>query len=138
MGQNPFKTKAFKLLKNEWDKVLEKAGFKDAEKADPKTGEPRLKAWDSHYFHARHFPESFEAKSEYYYQCFHFLHSYNFKSKTDRQVWELHTQGQGLRIIATVLKSQGVETNKDYVATTVNRLKALMKKQEATPLDEQT
>lgn len=127
------KSKLKSLLKI-WDEKLKQSGFRDIEKRNKK-GELTLAAWESHYFQARHEPEIFEIKQDYYYKATQFLHAHKFKSQTDKHIWEMHSNGHGLRVIAQSLISSGMtRANKDYVATIVNRLKAAMR--EATCKDE--
>jgi hypothetical protein len=124
---SPYKSKEFKALLDKWDERLKESGLKDVERLDKRSGELKLIAWDSHYFSVRNHPDSFAIKHEYYYQAHQFLNSHKFKSHTDRHIWEMHADGQGLRVIAQTLKNLGIKTNKDYVATTVNRLKKAMR-----------
>lgn len=124
---NPFKDKAFLDIKQIWDKKLKDSGFLDIEKLDKRSGEYLLMEWDSHYFQSHYDPLAFEARQEYYLRCNQFLNNHTFTSKTDIQIWQLHSRGLGVRQIAEWLKIRGVKTNKDQVASIVNRLKSLMK-----------
>jgi hypothetical protein len=110
------------MLLDEWNKKLADSGFKDAETTD-KAGRRQLKQWDSCYFQQRHDFERFQSKASYYLAAYHFLHSHRFLSQTDRHIWQLHAEGYGLRVIATSLVCLGIKTNKDQVATVINRLK---------------
>ena len=127
--------KTLKSLLKIWDAKLKASGFKDIEKRTKK-GELTLNAWDSHYFQARYEPDVFDIKQEYYYKARQFLHSYKFKSQTDKHIWEMHSDGFGLRVIAQSLVDSGIRTNKDYVATIVKRLKKAMR--EANTCREET
>lgn len=129
------KARLLSLLR-EWDKRLRQSGFRDVESRDKKTGELRLTAWDSYYFKIRNSPDIFEIKQEYYYRAGQFLNSYKFISQTDKHIWEMHSQGIGLRQIAKSLKDLGIRTNKDYVANIVKRLKRAMR--EATKCENGT
>ncbi len=122
-----YKSKYLQKLIAQWDLKLEESGFHDVESRDKKTGELRLSAWDSHYFQIRTTPDVFESKQEYYLQAHHFLNSYKFKTQTEVHIWQMHSEGYGLRQIAQSLRDLGIRTNKDYVATIVIRLKKAMK-----------
>lgn len=124
---SPFRSKEFQKLREEWNERLRSDGFKDIEKADKKTGELKLSAWDSHYFQARYDVDMFLIKADYYLKAYQFLHLYKFKTQTDRHVWRMHSEGIGLRDIAKFLQGLGLKTNKDYVATILNRLKKVMR-----------
>jgi hypothetical protein len=124
---NSWKSKEFLDLHKEWNNKLKDADFKDAESYDYRTGEVRLKEWDSFYFQTHNDPEIFLIKQEYYYRAYQFLHQYNWVSKSEQQIWLMHSQGMGVRIISTYLQVRGIKTNKDYIASIVKRLKIVMK-----------
>ena len=111
------KSKAFKDLQNSWYKKLEKLGFQDIEQSDG-----NLKRWHGQDFKAIH-ATAFEYKAEYYRAAGYFLNHYQFASKREKLIWELHSQGVSNRDIAKILKKKGVKRMaKDVVRMLIKRL----------------
>lgn len=98
------KTQAeFKKLQAAWDKKLARSGFQDAEQRDG-----NLTRWHSYDFCHRYAADKFRAIQEYYEGAGRFLHDYSFKSELDRNIWELHSEGHGIREIVIRLRSKKV------------------------------
>lgn len=91
-----------KKLTAKWYAKLSKKGFEDIEQ-----DETRLKKWSETYFKKGNLnqshPSVVNAKLEYYNMCRSFLHEYKFKNKTERKMFEMHSEGQGVRVIAEEL-----------------------------------
>ena len=107
------KTKKFTDLKNKWYGKLEKSGFRDAEKDEVNikqySGKTRIReAWEKEGITLEHpdlTPIADTYKYNYYQNCREFLGKYTFKNKTERTIFEMHTEGLGLRVIAVKLKT---------------------------------
>jgi hypothetical protein len=93
------KSKEFKALQSKWYRKLEKEGFEDVE-----DGEKYLKQYHSHYFQDHYKVNGFTSKQRYFQLASHFLHDHQFPSKTDRKIWEMHSEGATLIEIQQVTK----------------------------------
>lgn len=109
--------KELKLLQKKWYKVLKQDGFTDIEK-----DEDTLHTWTSTFFKMRHNPILSTAKEEYFRLAGQFLHDYPFETKVDRLIWELHSQGLGVRQISKKLKEDRIRLSKSLVSTIVQRI----------------
>jgi hypothetical protein len=92
-----FKTPQFEALRGKWYKKLKQSGFEDIEHQD------MLKRWDGHIF-ARYDPYSSSMKQEYFRLAGIFLNEHEFASKTDRDIWSLHSEGATLDEISAKVK----------------------------------
>ena len=98
-----YQTKKFKHLSKKWASKLERSGFEDIE-----DGENYLKSWES--FQGRLVNNAYvESKSEYYRMARQFLEGHTFKTKKEKKIFEMHTEGLGYRKIA---KKTGTYKNK--------------------------
>lgn len=101
----------FQKLQAKWYKKLKDKGFEDIEQ-----DEARLKKWSETFFTRGDLSQSnvtiVTAKLDYYHMCRHFLNEYKFKNKTEKIMFEMHTEGLGVRVIAKKLKTypQKVQT----------------------------
>lgn len=121
---------AFLELQQEWYDRLAQSGFKDIENTSFQ--EPALKTWDSCYFQLRHTEDEFKYRAEYYYNARHYLIHGQFISQTHRHIWELHSEGFGLRKISKLLdEKHGVSMSKDKVAKLLLETKKSMKEETA-------
>lgn len=129
MTQNPFKTKEFEALSQKWDNILEKSGFKDAERKD-KIGksEGRLKTDMLENVARGYNKDRFDNIQEYYRLAGQFLYDYKFASPVDQKIWELHSEGLSIARIVEKVKKSGSSAFKDSVQRTINNLKQEMKK----------
>lgn len=126
----------FKKLQDKWYKKLEKSGFEDIEQADG-----NLKQWHSQYFITRH--TTFEGKSswnkkkkldatwftsqeEYYQLAGAFLHDHEFSSKTEKLIWEMHSNGMSQVDIYKALLKKGNKVYRDGIRNVVNTLAKIM------------
>ncbi len=121
-----FRTKEFERLKKIWDKRLEASGFKDAE-VDGELKVLSINFWGHPTSMHRQHLECYEARQDYYLMCSSFLNFYQFQSKLDCLVWELHTNGMSSRLISERLKKNKIKANKDTVGKIVDRLDSIMK-----------
>lgn len=114
--KNPFKSKPFLDLKNEWYTHLEHNGFKDIEQNYEDPQKAMLKRWDSLHFttksHVCNNRDVFILKHDYYYYAAQFLIGGEFGTDLDRDIWELHAQGLGVRAIADTLNDSHSATKK--------------------------
>ncbi len=119
-----FKTKEFKALEAKWDAKLKKSGFEDIEQRE----DGNLKVWHSLFFKVRCKGNvSQQSKEEYYRLAGQFLNDYAFENETDRRIWELHSNGDGVRTIAaTISKRKRNKTSKSVVNSVIRRLAAEM------------
>ena len=62
-----------------------------------------------------------EQEEEYYRECRSFLHEFNFKSKTERKIWELHSEGTPYKKIA-----RQARTSYHKVFFAINEIKGYM------------
>lgn len=120
------KDKKLQKLQAKWYKKLERTGFVDQERV--KYGEHYLKEYSGK-LSDRHEDGSPDRSLEsipgigqthrfnYYQRCREFLLEYKFKNKTERKIFELHSEGISIRDIATELK-----TYRDKVHKTIRRL----------------
>lgn len=102
MRTTPKKGKEFLKLQKTWYGKIQKAGFKDIEQ-----DENNLKIWDSYRIKAKHTPETFQAKQDYYQFATDFLNTHEFKTKTEKLIWESHSQGLSAREIVNLWKQKG-------------------------------
>lgn len=116
-----FKTPKFKKLQSKWYGKLKDKGFEDIEQ-----DETRLKKWSETFFKKGNLNQSnisvVEAKYNYYSMCRQFLGEYKFKNKSERKMFEMHSEGLGVRVIAVELK-----TYRRKVHETVQRLVRIMR-----------
>ncbi len=126
---NQFKTKEFKALQIKWEAKLKKAGFKDLERKDRwGRAEERLQTDTMENVANRGTTvEEFEATQDYYRIAGQFLHEHKFKTQVEKKIWELHAEGDSIRVIIKKLKHRGITAYKDLVQTTINRLADEMK-----------
>ncbi len=111
-----------KALQDEWDRILKASGFEDIE--DRNSPNEMLKTWHSSHFARRYNPETFEAKKVYFDDATEFLNTYKFKTRLERTIWELHTEGRSLREIA---KETG-KVSKDGALKIIKQLLLEMRK----------
>lgn len=109
------KTKQFKTLEKKWYARIEKSGFEDIEHDEVnlkqfsgvtstyrKDGSSKIEDWAEW---GKSVPIKEHWKTEYYSRCRQFLHEYKFKNKTDKKIFEMHSEGLGERVIAAELKT---------------------------------
>jgi len=116
-------SKEFKELNDEWREKLKSSGFDDVESAYG-----RLKTGANNNIENLHTTVSFELKQEYYRQVGFFLYDHEFKTRFDRDVWELHCEGAGVREIVKIFATRDIKTHKDKVDKTIQALRKLMLK----------
>lgn len=115
-------SKQFKQLQTKWYSKLKASGFEDIEihaKDGIDSANVYLKQWDSHL--TLHDPTFFYSRQDYFYKAGHFLTSYAFKTKLEKRVWGLHSEGLSYRKIG-----QKVRKPKDAVHKIINVLRAVM------------
>lgn len=118
----------FKKLKAKWYKKLKKEGFTDIE---DEYG--NLNTYSSH-FSEKVVVQRFKDREPYYYMATNFLNDYKFANRIEKIVWEYHTEGIGIRDIATLLKKARVATIKrDSIWKIITRLSAAMKAMYMSP-----
>lgn len=122
------KTAKFKKLQDKWYKKLEKSGFLDAEQDEVHlkhhSGKTRI-AGDEEGLrlggltldHPALISIGATNKYNYYLRCREFLGEFKFKNKMERQVFEMHSEGLGERVIAKNLK-----TYRTKITTILKRL----------------
>lgn len=90
------KSKEFRKLQTLWYKKLKTTGFEDAEQRDG-----NLKDWHSFNFvkpsHHSNQREDMDNTAEYYRLAGHFFHHHPFKTLSERQIWELHSDGKSVK-----------------------------------------
>lgn len=129
--QHPFNNPEFNKLREVWYRKLERTGFEDAERDDYKIKNPSFNY--AHIDKRRKFTMEqahiyWAAKHEYYYLANQFLHSHKFKNPRERNIWEYHSNGIGIRsIVKTINKVSSSKTTKDIVWKTLKRLQKIMK-----------
>lgn len=116
-----YKNKSFQKLQEKWYGKLKKEGFEDAEH-----DEDHLKLHHKYRFDAYCEEITYNAKESYYRLAGQFLGDHNFKTKTDKVIWDLHSQGFSYREIVKLARRHGIRTKKDKVLATVQRLVKLM------------
>lgn len=99
--------KPSKKLIETWDKKLAKAGHVEIEDRD--TG--MLKTWSDHYFRRRYSPEAFAAKQRYYELCTDWLNDGFFDTGTEKEIWDMHSNGLTLVEIAAKVKMSKTKVN---------------------------
>lgn len=113
--------KQYKTLQAKWYKKLKKSGFEDHEQDEffLKSYSGRVSARDSNEFSEDELNAGgyltwdyvyadtmrSEAKAEYYRWCSHMLNDWVFKTKRERKIFEMHSEGLGVRQIAKALKT---------------------------------
>jgi len=123
------KTAKFKQLQAKWYKKLEKSGFEDAEQ-----DELYLKQYSapvSSSIEVEH-PGILDdlrddllsdAKQEYYRWCRHMLNDWQFRSKTEHRMFEMHSEVIGIRVIAKKLRTYKNKVHKELTAL-IQRMKS--------------
>jgi hypothetical protein len=101
-----------KTLISKWYAKLAKAGFADIEEPDG-----ALKRWHSRDFNRPKRSKEQNESATYYQLASDVLNKFSFANAVERQVWELHCQGWGVRRIGWT-----VGMNKDYVHRIVRRI----------------
>lgn len=129
-----FKSREFNKLREEWYKKLEREGFKDIEEYYPVSDKTFLKVWDSHYFksesHGFYGDELHKLKADYFYYAVQYFHQGTFDNDTEKEIWNIHAQGLGVRKIAEKLNEtriNGSAYTRDKVWRTVKRLRLNMR-----------
>lgn len=110
---------AFKALQAKWYDKLATKGFEDIEERNS----PRemLKCWHNTWFQARGTPDQIAKQAQYYQMATDMLNTYEFATKLDRKIWELHANGNSVREIAKIVKLA-----KSPVHLRIQRVKAAM------------
>lgn len=119
----------YNKLKKEWYKRLENSGFQDIEQ-----DEDNLKSWSvskgvrnrNNGASAQQVLENREARETYYRLAGQFLHDYRFTSRTDRLIWEKHSDGESIRDIVKILALHGIKTTKNPVNEVIKTLRDIM------------
>lgn len=93
-----FQRPKFKQLQKIWYQKLKDSGFNDAEDTTNEDG--YMLVWHSSYFYSRYTPETYKEKQDYYRLASSFTSLYEFISQQERDIWNLHAEGQSLRTIA--------------------------------------
>lgn len=116
----------YESLRKIWYKKLKAKGFDDIETA---SGALRGHSTEFSRPRAEWQGGGLAAKAEYYRLADRLLNEYEFANKRDKIIWEYHTNGISVRDIAKILHKAKVKgtVNKDTVATTVQRLRDIMK-----------
>jgi hypothetical protein len=104
-----------KKLAQKWEKKLAKEGLSDIEDS-----KGRLKSWHSFKFQMQFSPEQFNEIQDYYAKCDNLLHYFTFKRPLDKEIWEYHCQGLGVRSIA---KKISKKLDWSTVALIIRRIK---------------
>lgn len=116
------KSKNFKNLQVKWYSKLKKSGFEDQEHDEEHlkqySGKTGIKD-DQLRSGLTALGETY--KYNYYLKAREFLDTFKFKNKTERKMWELHSEGIGIRVIANKLK-----TYRRKVHETLQRLVKVM------------
>lgn len=127
----------FQALQKVWARKLEKAGFEDIENPEffP-SGNPdgSIKNWASSDLlrQAKSNPVLYESKGEYYRLAGQFLHEYQFANKTEKLIFELHSEGDSIVTIVGILGSKrirrfsGRKVCINNVFRTIKRLTGIM------------
>lgn len=89
-----------KELTLHWYKKLEASGFRDIESG------PYLKQWDHISFQSKYTPDEFLDKQNYSLAASHFLLTHPFSSTQEKEIWELHAEGNSYREIVTKLREK--------------------------------
>lgn len=113
------KSKEYQKLQKFWYAKLEKQGFYDIEHADEFR---TMKSWAARPGNVMKQPARVASEQEYYRVAGHFLNEYEFNTKVDRMVWELHAEGKSIREIAVILKKQGIRLKKSAVGLITARI----------------
>lgn len=115
-----------KKLQKVWYDKLKKDGFEDIER-----DENRLKVYSSYRFGKKRGmiqAGGYESKTEYYRLAGWFLHEHKFKSKVEKLIWQLHSEGKSGQVIAEILKKKKLKNiGRKTVWVIVNELETLMK-----------
>ena len=93
-----FDDEEFFSLQRKWYEKLKKKGFIDIEKTQK--NKAFLTQYHSHYFFRHHQPEEIESTQAYYRMCYEFYwHYHGFKTKREKMIWWLHSEGHSNREI---------------------------------------
>lgn len=116
------KADQLKSLTEKWYAKLAKEGFKDAE-----YDERNLKFYTSAMCDRGYDNEAWvNGKIDYYRMAEHFLNEHKFSSSAEKYMWELHSNGMGVRGISTKLKARNVKKDKNAVSQILRGLSAIM------------
>jgi hypothetical protein len=123
MSENPFKTKEFKKLFEEWNNRLEEEGFADAE--DFSQNCDRLKTWHSFKFVLGTAPLRASECAEYFDRAQQLLHNgFIFENELALRIWQLHCIGYSIRKISEIIE----QTMLNYTGTRRNNVHYIIKK----------
>lgn len=112
---------AFKKLKAEWYRKLEKSGFEDAEN--------RLGLKKYHSFGWLVMPErdvKRELATEYFRRAAQFAHSHKFDSETEKRIWQLHSEGTTFRDIIKLLRKEHIRVGNVVLGRVIKKIRELM------------
>ncbi len=87
-----------RLLRDRWYKKLKEEGFREIE--DVNSNKEFLIDWHSQFFQFKYTPQEFLEKQRYFQMTRDFLYMHKFKSKRDKQIWFLHSEGLSCMEIA--------------------------------------
>lgn len=128
---SPVNEENYSKLRRVWYNKLKAAGFEDIEPNDYDIKNPSFRYGHMDYrgkWTLNQAKIQWAAKQEYYYLANQFLYSHKFKNIRERNIWEYHSNGVGIRaIVSTLNKLPGKKTNRDTVWKTVRKLSKLMK-----------
>lgn len=114
----------FKELASKWSQKLKENGFEDIENSFNQ--KENLKTPHSRYFFSRYTPDEIEETLTYYDMCMDFYWHYAFKSKREKEIWLLHSEGMTKRKIADTLRARGFKICHNLVQYYIGRLKKIM------------
>jgi hypothetical protein len=107
----------FIKLQTLWYEKLKQSGFQDLE-----TSRGFLKDWPSQRLRRDYTPERFQEKLNYYRFASQLLWEFKFKTKLEKKIWELHTEGKSMREISFQVRTHKNKMNHNKVRKVINKL----------------
>lgn len=87
-----------KKLQAKWYQKLKAKGFEDIEDSGG-----QLKRWDNYFFKSKD-PIKMQAQEQYYRLARQMIHTFDWPTKLDKRIWELHAEGFNSIEIGAIVK----------------------------------
>lgn len=116
-----FQTKAFKALQIEWDEILRRSGFKDAEKRQGANDQLRQRASNAY----RGAPETIRENKAHYYELLgEFFYQEVFDDDVERLVMERRSEGVKIKDISRELRELGERSHRETIRHIIYKFEA--------------
>lgn len=114
----PLSNKEFKKLESIWYAKAARSGFRDIENKSGRMDTD--KALNN--IVTKYTQTTYKAKEDYYRLAGQFLNDYAFKTKLERLVWEMHSEGVSIRNIVLAAKRKGFKAYRRKIHELLQKL----------------